>query len=107
MPLYIGSIDLSKFAEEQKKGHTAIQKSPKNSRIYGNIKIWVSDTPDQYGNQISIQLNSASKEASEKEGKIYVGNAKMISSGGGDAKPAAQQPAQSSGGDFDPSNLPF
>ncbi len=75
--LNVGSICLTDILDQAKRQHSAFTKSPKNGKIYCNIKIWVNDIPDEYGNKISLQLNS-SKEAKDTEGKFYIGNAKEI-----------------------------
>lgn len=75
--LNVGSICITDILEQAKRQHSAFVKSPKNGKIYCNVKIWVNDSPDEYGNKVSIQLNS-SKEARDTEGKIYIGNAKEI-----------------------------
>mgnify|MGYP000010409294 FL=1 len=74
--LLVGSICLTDLNEQAKKGHSAFSRG-KNGKIYVNINLWVNETPDQYGNTISIQLNSK-KEVRETEGKIYIGNAKPL-----------------------------
>lgn len=72
--LFSGSICLTDLIEQAKKQHSAFSKA-NNGKIYANVTVWLNEQTDQYGNQISIQLRSK-KELREKEGKIYVGNAK-------------------------------
>lgn len=74
--MLIGSICLSDISKHFKEGHSAFTKG-KNEKNYVAITIWENDTPDQFGNTVSIQLNST-KEKRESEGKIYIGNAKPL-----------------------------
>lgn len=74
--LLIGSICLTDLLEQAKKAHSACSRA-KNGKAYVALQIWINDTPDQYGNTVSIQLNST-KEKKESEGKIYIGNAKDL-----------------------------
>jgi hypothetical protein len=59
-----GSIDLSKIDKE--KLYVG-----KNGNKYLNVKIWINDSPDQYGNIASIQ-----QATGKDEKKIYIGNLK-------------------------------
>jgi hypothetical protein len=70
------SIDLTKFKEELAKNpnHSAFTKHS-NGRTYVNVTIWNNDEVDNYGNNVSVQLNSK-KEMRDAEGKVYVGNGK-------------------------------
>jgi hypothetical protein len=74
--LYGASLNLTKLTAAAKTGHSAFSKG-KNGELYVNLNIWLNDTPDQYGNDLSLQLNSK-KELRESEGKIYVGNGKKV-----------------------------
>jgi hypothetical protein len=69
-----GSICLSDLGDAYKAGHSAFNKSEKNGKVYANIAVWMNDQPDQYGNILSLQLNSK-KDATDE--KVYFGNAKM------------------------------
>ncbi len=69
-----GSICLTDLIAKAKESHSSFSKAA-NGKIYGNITIWVNDEPDQYGNTVSLQLNST-QEKREAEGKVYVGNGK-------------------------------
>lgn len=80
--LYTGSLCLSDILEAAKSKHSAFSKYEKNGKIYANIQVWDNETPDQYGNQISIKLNS-SKEMQGKEGNGYIGSAKPAKSNNG------------------------
>lgn len=75
--LNVGSICLTDLLAAAKQKHSAFVKSPKNDKVYCNVKIWINDVPDNFGNTISIQLNS-SKERKDFEDKIYIGNAKEV-----------------------------
>lgn len=83
-----GSICLSDLIKKAKQKHSSFSKSEKNGKIYCNINIWLNDETDIFGNTVSIQLNSK-KELREKEGKIYIGNAKP-SNTGGQSRPTEQ-----------------
>lgn len=72
--LFTGSISLSKLLEEAKKPHSAFY-TGKDGKKYCNIKIWVNDEPDQFGNHVSVQMNG--KKDAEKY-KVYLGNAKSF-----------------------------
>jgi len=72
--LYGASLNITKLSAAGKTGHSAFSKG-KNGDLYVNINVWLNDLPDQFGNDMSLQLNSR-KELREQEGKIYVGNGK-------------------------------
>jgi len=74
--LYGATIDVNKFIENLKKGHSAFWRNDKGE-VKCNINIWHNDQPDQYGNEMSIQLNSK-QDKRETEGKIYIANAKKV-----------------------------
>lgn len=80
------SVCLSDLVDKVKTGHSAFTRG-KNGKIYVALKIWENDVKDKYGNDISLQLNS-SKEKSETEGKFYIGNGRIQSSGIGEPIPA-------------------
>lgn len=71
-----GSICLTDLVEKAKAGHSAFSKAT-NGKIYVNILTWQNDTPDQYGNDFSVQLNTK-KDAPETEKKQYIGNMKYL-----------------------------
>jgi hypothetical protein len=81
-----GSICLTDLFAKAKEGHSAFSKA-KNGKLYCNILVWENDTPDQYGNDFSIQLNPK-KDASEAEKKQYIGNMKRLADGPGNVAPA-------------------
>ena len=54
------------------QNHSSITKHT-NGKIYLDCVIWEKDEPDQYNNDLSMQLNSK-KEFKESEAKIYLGN---------------------------------
>ena len=68
------SICLSDIGEKVKEGHSSI-KIGNNGKKYVAVTIWVNDISDKYGNNVSIQLNSA-QDKRDAEGKVYVGNGK-------------------------------
>lgn len=44
----------------------------KNGKRYINIKVWINDTPDKFGNDASIQTVNKPEHQSEKN--VYIGN---------------------------------
>lgn len=68
-----GSLDFSKLLELAKKGDKAFTKH-ENGKIYLNVKAWINDEKDQFGNDASIQ--TAFKDATKEE-RIYFGNLKI------------------------------
>jgi hypothetical protein len=69
---YYGSIDFSKLLEQAKTGNKAFTKN-ENGKIYLNVKVWVNDELDKYGNCASFQ---SSFKGAQKEDKFYFGNLK-------------------------------
>lgn len=69
---YHGAFNLSKLLKAAKSQHKSFFKT-KNGDIMFWVDIWINDTPDQYGNDASVQLQSE-KGSNEK---IYFGNAKI------------------------------
>ena len=74
--MLVGSICITDLMAAAKAAHSSCTRA-KNGKAYADIVLWVNDTPDQYGNTVSIQLNSK-KEQRETEGKVYIGNAKPL-----------------------------
>lgn len=68
----IGSICLTDLIEFAKKGHTAFSKA-ENGKIYANVKVWVNETKDKYGNDCSVQINPKADTGFTFE---YIGNFK-------------------------------
>lgn len=69
---YYGSIDFSKLMEQAKAGNKAFTKND-NGKIYLNVRVWVNDELDKYGNIASFQSNY---KGATKEDKFYFGNLK-------------------------------
>jgi len=70
---------------------------------YGNITISINDNKDQFGNDVSVWVEQSKEERQAKAERIYLGNGKVIFSGGSALAPVqapAPQPA-----DYD--DLPF
>lgn len=95
--LLTGSICITDLMNAAKAAHSSCTRG-KNGKAYANILVWESETPDQYGNTISIQLNST-KEKRETEEKVYIGNAKPL------AAIVPQQPTENK--NEDDLDLPF
>ena len=70
--LLYGSIDFSKLLEQAKLGNKAFTKS-ENGKIYLNVRVWVNDELDKFGNVASFQSNF---KGATKEDKFYFGNLK-------------------------------
>lgn len=96
--LFGGSICLTDLNDYARKGHSAFSKSTKNGKIYVNMLTWYNQEKDEYGNNMSHQLSS-SKDAREREGKIYIGNSKQLET----SKPVSQSDIPS---DSDFNNIP-
>ena len=69
---YYGSIDFSKLMEQAKSGNKAFSKN-ENGKIYLNVRVWVNDELDKFGNIASFQSNF---KGATKEDKFYFGNLK-------------------------------
>lgn len=64
-----GGINLSKIPKE------AIT-TDKNGNKWLNITVWLNETPDQYGNSGSVQINQTKEQRDAKAPKVYIGNLK-------------------------------
>jgi hypothetical protein len=95
------SMDLTKFKEllQANPNHSAFTKHS-NGRMYVNLTIWENDEVDNYGKNVSIQVNSK-KEQRDVEGKHYVGNGKKSGTPTMQASSPAQAPIATS------TELPF
>ena len=69
---YYGSIDFTKLLEQAKSGNKAFTKN-ENGKIYLNVRVYVNDEVDKYGNIASLQSNF---KGAQKEDKFYFGNLK-------------------------------
>lgn len=69
---FIGSIDLTALGDATRANHPAITKG-NNGNTYANIIIWENETPNQYGNTHSIQLQQPKDSNMDK---VYIGRAK-------------------------------
>lgn len=108
--LFTGSICLTDLLEMAKQKHSAFSKSAKNGKVYFNMKTWLNEEKDKYGNTMSHQLNS-SKDMKDKEPVIYIGNSKPM-----EAKPINDKDIDTSAldnipvsqtSDEGPDDLPF
>lgn len=95
--LLYGSICLTDLIAQAKVQHPSITKA-KNDKLYVNVKVWINDEPDQYGNNASIQI-APPKDSDLKP--IYFGNLKLHLSQAN----LQQQPDQSALDDLD--DLPY
>ena len=69
---FYGSIDFTKLVEQVKAGNKAFTKT-ENGKIYLNVRVWVNDETDKFGNIASLQSNF---KGAQKEDKFYFGNLK-------------------------------
>jgi hypothetical protein len=69
---FYGLIDFSKLLEQAKAGNKAFSKS-ENGKIYLNVRVYVNDEVDKYGNIASFQSNF---KGAQNEDKFYFGNLK-------------------------------
>ena len=69
---FYGSIDFSKLLEQAKAGNKAFTKT-ENGKIYLNLRVYVNDEVDKFGNIASLQSNF---KGAQKEDKFYFGNLK-------------------------------
>jgi hypothetical protein len=69
---FYGSIDFSKLLEQAKNGNKAFTKN-ENGKIYLNVRVYVNDEVDKYGNIASLQSNF---KGATKDDKFYFGNLK-------------------------------
>lgn len=74
--LLTGSINLSKMDK------TKLFKSESSGHFFLNIAVWVNDEEDDYGNHASIQQQQSKEDREAGAPRIYLGNMKMMSSGG-------------------------
>ena len=100
--LFTGSICLTDLIDMAKRQHSSFQKAQSNGKIYANIKIWLNDEPDKFGNSVGLQLNST-KEKKDTEATFYIGNAKKVESAAPQA--VTTNDVAALGDDLD--NLPF
>mgnify|MGYP000656251367 CR=1 FL=1 len=71
---YTGSICLTDILENAKAGHSSFSRSEKNQKVYFNVKMWVNEDADQYGNHAQLLLN---QKPDKEQDKIYIGNFKL------------------------------
>ncbi|QIG62325.1 hypothetical protein [Tenacibaculum phage JQ] len=75
-----GSIDLNKI-DKSKVVTTDKNGNPfSNGAKYLNVVVWLNDTPDQYGNNASIQISQSKEEREQKQKATYIGNLKEYQS---------------------------
>jgi hypothetical protein len=64
---------------------------------YGNITVSINDQVDQFGNDVSVWFEQSKEEREAKAERIYLGNGKVVFSGGSAPAPvqvhAPQAPA--------------
>ena len=97
------SLNLTKIGEAVRAGHSAVKTDSKGNK-YLAVTLWINDSPDQFGNDVGIQLNST-QEKREAEGKVYVGNGKTATLQ--QAATPASQPATQPATEVPGSGLPF
>ena len=97
---FYGSICHTDYMEAVKTGKFKGVKSEKNGKVYVNVKIWVNDEPDQFGNSATIQLAKKDEFKDEKVNS-YIGNLKESE------YKAPPEPIANDFEDIDDSELPF
>jgi len=73
---YYGSIDVTTLLKQANLPHSAFVRAGKENKAFAQITVWVNEEPDQYGNSVSIKLQSKNAETAKLEGNIYLGNLK-------------------------------
>lgn len=73
---YYGSIDVTTLLKQANLPHSAFVRAGKENKAFAQITAWVNEEPDQYGNSVSIKLQSKDAETGKLEGSIYLGNLK-------------------------------
>jgi hypothetical protein len=71
---FYGSIDITRLLKELKTKHSGFYKG-NNGHIYANTQVWLNETPDKFGNVLSVKINP-SKEKKDIEKAFYLGNCK-------------------------------
>lgn len=97
---YYGSIDVTTLLKQANLPHSAFIRAGKENKAFAQITVWVNEEPDQFGNYVSIKLNSASAELAQAEGNIYLGNLKK-------SEAKAPAPLEANAGLGDGEDLPF
>lgn len=64
-----GGINLSKIPKDKIT-------TDANGNKWLNVVLWLNDTPDQYGNIGSVQIQQSLEERDAKAPKLYIGNLK-------------------------------
>lgn len=70
-----------------------------------NLSIFINDTTDQYGNDVSIAENQSKDERQAGEKKVYLGNGKIVHDSGLPKTP--EQPQQKQSSQTQEDDLPF
>lgn len=74
---FSGSINLSLLLKAAKNQHSAFVKAGKNKHIFVNVTLWENDRADEFGNEMSLQVNPMKDSKDDnKEGRFYIGNFK-------------------------------
>lgn len=79
--MFYGQLNMTELIDAMKAQHSAFRKvaskkNPGTEIIFANVTMWENDQADQFGNTISLQLNSR-EDAKAIEGKVYIGNLKL------------------------------
>lgn len=97
---YYGSIDVTTLLKQANLPHSAFIRAGKEKKAFAQITVWVNEEPDQYGNSLSIKLQSKDAETAKLEGSIYLGNLKK-------SEPREPEPLEADAGLGDGGDLPF
>lgn len=72
-----GLLNFSKLLKAANQGHPAFQRGAESNDIFVNVSMWTNESPDQYGNVASLQINPPKDVASDdKEARFYFANFK-------------------------------
>lgn len=90
-------IDVTKIPKEKLR-------TDDKGRKWLNLSIWVEDQPDQYGNDVSCQIQQSQEEREAKTPRIYLGNGQKKFGWDDAPKPTAATTASS---DDEDQEIPF
>lgn len=71
MQIISSSINLSKIDKSKLV-------KDKNGNLWLNMDIFISDTADKYGNDVSLCYRQSKEERERKDKKVYIGNGKTV-----------------------------
>jgi len=78
MKIVSASIDLTKINKSKIQTKDKNGNPYKNGAQYYNLTLMINDTPDKFGNTVSISDNQTKEEREAKLPKTYLGNGKVV-----------------------------